>query len=404
MSGGKTNIVFINIGHFFDHFFLLIFATVAALALGSDWGISYAELIPYATPGFVAFGLGSLPAGWLADKWSRQGMMTIFFVGIGASSMLASQVQTPLQMAGGLVAIGLFSSIYHPVGLAMLVEGRSKTGLPLAVNGVFGNLGVAFAALTTGFLIDHAGWRLAFLVPGALAVLTGLVHGFWARAQRSQVAGAAAQGAAVAGGDDLDRRMLARLFGIVFFVAALGGLIFQSTTFALPRIFDERLGDLVGSATLVGWYAFIVFSVGAGAQIVVGLLVDRFSIRLVFACVAGCQALFFALMMHSTGLAALLISFGFVLAVFGQIVINDVLVGRIARREWRSRVYAMRYILTLTVMASALPLIGWIHAVWGFSRLFGLLAICAGLIFSAVLMLPGIPRITGAKPPAAEDN
>ncbi|MDP6174178.1 MAG: MFS transporter, partial [Rhodospirillales bacterium] len=128
MNYQRTNFIFINIGHFFAHFFLLIFATVAALALSSDWGISYAELIPYATPGFVAFGLGSYPAGWLADKWNRRGMMTIFFIGIGASSMAASLVQTPLQMSLVLVAVGLFSAIYHPVGLAMLVEGRAKTG------------------------------------------------------------------------------------------------------------------------------------------------------------------------------------------------------------------------------------------------------------------------------------
>ncbi len=395
-----TNFVFINIGHFFDHFFLLIFATVAALALASEWGISYARLIPYAMPGFVAFGLCSLPSGWLADKWSRQGMLTIFFIGIGASSMLASQAQTPIQISGGLLAIGLFSSIYHPVGLAMLVEGRTKTGLPLAINGVFGNLGVGGAALITGFFIDQAGWRLAFLLPGALSVLIGLVYGGWAlrtRSARVAAAAAAGPGQAETGEDILDRRMLVRLFGIIFFTAALGGLIFQSSTFALPKVFDERLGELAGSATLVGWYAFMAFAVGAVAQIVVGLLVDRFSLRLIFACVAACQALFFALMIGSTGLAALLVSFGFMLAVFGQIVINDVLVARIARNEWRSRVYALRYILTLTVMASALPLIGWIHAGWGFEVLFGLLAICAGLAFTAVLMLPGISQITGLR-------
>ena len=61
-----------------DHLLMLVFATVAALRLSGEWGMSYAALIPYATPGFVAFGLCAIPAGWLADRWSREGMLVIF--------------------------------------------------------------------------------------------------------------------------------------------------------------------------------------------------------------------------------------------------------------------------------------------------------------------------------------
>ena len=35
--------------------------------LSGEWGMSYAELIPYATPGFIAFGVGAIVAGWIAD-------------------------------------------------------------------------------------------------------------------------------------------------------------------------------------------------------------------------------------------------------------------------------------------------------------------------------------------------
>ena len=75
-----------------------------------------------------------------------------------------------------------FAAIYHPVGLAMVVQGRDKTGMPLAINGVFGNLGVASAALLTGFLIDSAGWRSAFYLPGLVSILLGSSTGFSSRA------------------------------------------------------------------------------------------------------------------------------------------------------------------------------------------------------------------------------
>lgn len=390
MSRRQVKCLFLNVGHFLDHFFVLIFATAAALRLTTEWGISYSALIPYATPSFIAVGLCAIPAGWLADKWSREGMMVIFFIGVGASSVLAGIANSPLQIAASLTLIGIFAAIYHPVGLAMVVQGREKTGIPLAINGVFGNMGVASAALFTGFLIDASGWRSAFIAPGVASILLGVLYSLFIRAERRAKADTLGT---VAGSKkvypaSVPGNTLFRTFGVIFFTTALGGLIFQTTTFTLPKLFDERLTDLAGTATMVGWYAFLVFSVAALAQLVVGYLIDNHSARTVFAWVAILQAVFFAVMVRLTGIAALIVAIAFMFVVFGQIPINDVLVGRMVRSEWRSRAYALLYVVTFSVMASAVPLIAWIHGIWGFSTVFGLLAAAALLIFVAVLLLP----------------
>lgn len=397
MQHSQVRFLYLNLGHFLDHLFMLVFASVAALRLTDEWGMSYAALIPYATPGFIAFGVCAVLAGWIADKWSREGMIVIFFIGIGISSILAGMADTPLQIALGLTLIGIFAAIYHPVGLAMVVQGRTRTGIPIAVNGVFGNLGVASAALLTGFLIDSAGWRSAFYIPGIVSILLGasywifIVNGSQQVANRNETSGSSDSLEA----PTITRQTLVKVFAIIFFTTAIGGLIFQSTTFALPRIFAERLGELAGTATMVGWYAFLVFSLAALAQLVIGYLVDHHSLRLVFSVVALLQAIFFYLMTHLEGTTALLVSIAFMFVVFGQIPINDVLVGRMARSEWRSRAYALRYVVTFSVMASAVPLIGWIHANGGFSRLFILLAIAALMIFGAVLLLPRVSHSLG---------
>ncbi len=399
MSRERLNFLFLNAGHFLDHLFMLIFATVAALRLAEEWGMSYAALIPYATPGFVAFGLGSLPAGWIADKWSREGMLVLFFVGIGASSILTALASSPVQIALGLLAIGAFASIYHPVGLAMVVHGRKKTGVPLAVNGVFGNLGVAVAALLTGYLIDTGGWRSAFIVPGAVSIGLGAVYAVFVRGARGSRndlpgdSGVAADAAEAA--SSIERATFARVLSVIVFTAAVGGLIYQSTTFALPKVFDERLTELAGSATAIGGYAFGVFAIAALAQLVVGYLVDHYALRTVFAFVAGFQAVFFALMHELTGMAAVVVATAFTFAVFGQIPINDVLVSRIARSEWRSRVYAVRYVVSFSVMASSLPVIAGIHAGWGFGALFAVMAVAAGGILAAILLLPRTGAVAG---------
>ena len=403
MSRDRLSFLFLNVGHFLDHLFMLIFATVAALRLAEEWDMSYSGLIPYATPGFVAFGICAIPAGWIADKWSREGMMIIFFFGIGASSIATALAGSPLEIAAGLFAIGVFAAIYHPVGLAMVVHGRTKTGMPLAINGVFGNLGVAAAALLTGYLIDTGNWRNAFVLPGVVSIGLGVAYAafVWSgRANRASGAAAAKKAAPGGGASSIDRATFVRVLSIIVFTTAIGGLIFQSTTFALPKIFDERLTEIAASATAVGGYAFLVFAVAALAQLVVGYLVDRHSVRTVFGFVACLQAVFFAIMYQLTGVPALIVAIAFMLVVFGQIPINDVLVGRITRSEWRSRVYALRYIVTFSVMASTLPLIAGIHASWGFSALFVVMAVAASAIFAAVMVLPRKGAIIGQPVPA----
>ena len=371
---------------------MLVFATAAALTLTREWGMSYAELIPYATPGFVAFGLFSLPAGWLADKWSREGMMLVFFFGIGISAVATALAQSPLQMAFGLFAIGVFGAIYHPVGLPLVIQGYVKTGLRIAVNGVFGNLGVASAALLTGYLVDQSGWRSAFIWPGLVTIVIGVGYAFFvARVHSKELSadeGGASPATAIAGNLQLGRNLLIRILAIVFFSTAVGSLVFQSTTFSLPKIFDERLGDLAISATLVGWYAFVVFAIASMGQLVVGYLLDRFSIKAVFVAVAIFQVVFFLAMIGRVGSIALLISIAFMLVVFGQIPINDVLVGRVTKTEWRSRAYGLRYVIGFTVMASAVPMVAWIYARWSFDALFVVLAAAGAGILIAVMMLP----------------
>ncbi len=382
---------FVNAGHFLDHYLMLIFASVAAFGLAGEWGLGYAELVPYATPGFVAFGLGALPAGWLADRWSRQRMLIVFFVGAGASAIATGFAQSPLQLGLGLTLIGLFASIYHPVGLALIVQGRERIGLALAINGVWGNLGIAGAALATGVLVDGLGWRGAFFVPGAIAIALGFIY-LRAAADRRVDARATAR---ATGGIGYAGARLATIVAIVLAVAAADGFIFQSTTFALPAILEQRLAGLATSASQVGGYGFAVFAVAAFAQLGVGYLLDRYSLRLVFAALAAAQALLFVAMIGATGLVALAGATAFMFVVFGAVPVLDVLVARSAQAQWRSRAYALSYVAGFGASAGALPAIAWLYAAGGFDRLFAVLAAIAAGVCVAALCLPN-PRARGS--------
>src|SRR3954451_1122753 len=173
MNRPGTVISFINAGHFIDHYSMLVFAA-AVIVMGPALGISYGDLLPYATPGFVAFGAGALLTGWLGDRWSRRHMMAIFFLGIGAATIAVALVQTPLQLGIALLAVGLFASIYHPVGTAMLISHADKLGRQVGINGLWGNLGVASSAVVTGVIAQYLGWRWAFIVPGLVTIGVGI--------------------------------------------------------------------------------------------------------------------------------------------------------------------------------------------------------------------------------------
>ena len=383
----RLHFLMLNVGHFLDHLFTLIFATVV-LVLYREWGLGYAELLKYATPGFFAFGLFALPAGWLADKWSREGMMSVFFFGIGLASIATAFARTPVEIAIGLFVIGVFAAIYHPVGLAIVVERWKGTGMRIAVNGVWGNLGVGSAALLTGFFIDHGGWRLAFIVPGVVAIALGIAYTvlMWPEVARARPR-AAHTGAATSMPDDL-RALILRVSAIVFLTTAVSSVVFQSTTFALPKVFDERLSGIAGSATAIGGLAFAVFAIASVGQLIVGHFLDRLGARTVFVTAAAVQLVFFAIMPGLIDWPALLCATVFMLAAFGQIPINDYMIGRLADGQWRARIYGVRYVVSFTVLAATLPLIAFVYENWGFDTLFRVLAAAAAIILAAVLMLP----------------
>jgi MFS family permease len=384
----RLHFLLLNVGHFLDHLFTLIFATVAALALYREWGLGYADLLTYAPPGVFAFGVFALPAGWLADKWSRDGMMSVFFVGIGLSSIATSFARSPLEIAIGLFVIGVFAAIYHPVGLALVVEKWKNTGMRIAVNGVWGNLGVASAALVTGYFIDHGGWRVAFVVPGLVSILIGVAYTVLRWQEIVHPAPRAAKSGEKKPLPPDFKALLMRVSAIVFLTTAVSSIVFQSTTFALPKVFDERLTSIASSATAIGQLAFLVFALASIGQLIVGHYLDKLGPRTVFITAASIQMVFFAVMPGLIGWPALLCAMVFMLAAFGQIPINDYMIGRMAEGEYRARIYGVRYVVSFTVLAAALPLIAFVYENWGFDMLFRVLAVSAAIILGAVLMLP----------------
>lgn len=375
--------LFLNFGHTLDHLLMLIFPTVV-LAIGAEYGRPYSELLPLALGGFIAFGACSLPAGWLADRWSRGGMMTVFFIGIGAATMATGLAQTPVQIAVGLTFIGVFAAIYHPVGIAMLVSNVPENlGRVLGVNGIWGNVGVAVAALVAGALAEWVHWRAAFLIPGALAIATGIA--FAVLRPRA----AAAKPATRVPPPRLPRDLLLRAFLVLAVAIIANSVIFNATTISMPKLFDERLSAITQSTAGIGLMVCIVYLFAAVAQLIIGSLIDRIGLRRIFIPVVALQIPLLAAAASTENLTMLVVAAGMMFFVFGQIPINDAMVARYTVEEWRARAFAVRYVVSFAASATAVPLVAWSQASGhGFPTVFVILATLAAIALVVAFYFP----------------
>lgn len=390
MNSPSRVINFVNAAHFIDHYAMLIFAA-AVIIMGPALGMAYSELLPYATPGFVAFGAGSLVTGWLGDRWSRRHMMVIFFVGIGLSMISVGLVETPLQLGVALLAIGLFASIYHPVGTAMIVSYADKLGREMGINGVWGNLGVASSALVTGVIGQYLGWRYAFFIPGAVTVLLGLAFASMVVHEDRKGTKQAAAQARIAR-EDVWRLILALMIVVVAISTT-----FNAVTVALPKLFAERLADLTKSPALLGVIAAGVYVFGAMTQYTVGKLLDRHSLKTVMLPLSFLLAPLMYLAATLSNLPLIVVTIGIIMGAFGQVTVNDALVGKYTPEEWRSRAYAVRYFVGFTAAGASVGLVAWLYERGGFATMLqAFAALCLFVIAAAIIL----PRELAPKPAA----
>src|SRR3954469_8621092 len=385
---------FLNLGHLLDHLVMLVFPTVV-IALARQWDRPYSELLPLALGGFIAFGAFAIPAGWLADHWSRYRMMVVFYFGIGASLFVTGFAAAPWQIALGLTVTGMFAAIYHPVGIAMLVAAPKNLGMALGWNGLWGNLGLAFAAIVSGALMDSFGWRAAFFVPGVLAMAAGaaflrLVPDPGPVVKKSKTIGL-----------HLDSRTMSHIFIILLVATACGGIIFNSTTVAMPKVFDERLRALTDTNVGIGALVAGVYTVAAFAQVLMGTLMSRFDMKPLMIGVGVVQIPLLYAAATLEGWPMLVVALLMMMAIFGQIPLNDGIVGKYVADEYRARVLSVRYVVSLGVASVAVPMIAVLHRTeGGFRNVFAVLALLACAVFVAGLFFPSRRRMAAAQAPA----
>jgi MFS family permease len=386
----------LNLAHAVDHLFLLIFATAVA-AIAADFGFArWEDLLPYSVGAFVMFGLASLPAGRLGDLWGRRPMMVVFFFGMGASALMASVTQNAVQMAAALTLLGVFAAIYHPVGIPMLVQNATRPGATIGVNGLVGNLGIAAAALLTGFLVKWLGWRAAFAVPGLACLALGVVFARVVPAE-GEPPHKRQRPATV----PLARGALARVLVVMTVASATAGLLFNLTTNGNGQLLAQRLHGLVDDPAKLGLLLASVYALASLAQLVVGRLLDRVPIKRLQITIVLAQAPLLVLASQAQGWWLYGALLGVMVLIFGAIPFTDAVIVRYVDDRYRSRVAGLRLALSLGFSSLAVWALGPVVKASGFDTLYLLMAGVSLCTAGALLAMPTEPASNPAAPDPA---
>ena len=345
--------LYLNIGHLLDHFMMLIFAK-AAFDAGREFGLSYEEIIVYGTLGVVLFGAAAPLAGWLADKYSRAILITVYPFGLGLGSILAAFSQSTEMLGLSLGILGFFAAIYHPVGIAMIVKRPGKVGLRLGINGVWGNMGVALAPILTGFLIAYADWRLGFFIPSIICLLFGISQLF-AFIEQDETEVKVDNTKKSKSSSVLTEGWQTVLFCLSI-VTLSGGFIFGSLTFLIPRLFEVNMLQISNDVAITGLLAGLVYAIASFSQIGTGWLVDKIPPKYVLAAMGLGQLIFIYIVSQSSDFGLLFIMLAAMIFVFGQVPITDVILVKYVKDSWRGRVLSIKFMVNLSAGASVLPI------------------------------------------------
>lgn len=399
LTSPRLSLIFSCIGHAYIHMFTAFYFTIV-LAIERDWQQPFHELLGLWTPAALLVGLAALPAGWLADRWSTIGIMTIYFIGLGASSVVAGFMGAPVSLMVAMAGIGLFAAIYHPVGIPWVIRAAApeKVGRMLAINGIFGSFGVGLAALSAGVLIELWGWRSAFVVPGVICLITGVVMlGFVRTGRLVEAVGIPSDRGAAEKGDR------ARVFLILLITMFVGGITFNAVQSAMPKLFEGRLLDITGGSVVgIGSLVALVYMASGVAQLIGGLLADRVQLRFVLLGAWTLQAPLLFGMAAAFNVPLVIAAFVVVSANSGALAAENMLLSSAASAKRQGLVFGLKFVIAFGAAPLAIELVATIQRLTG--DLGNLFVLLGGVVAVVAVVLLGLPnerapvRVSSAAP------
>ncbi len=364
--------------HMFAAFYFVI-----VLSIEQKWHSTYDELISLWTLGALLIGLGALPAGWLSDRWSRSSMMVIMFIGMGLSSILCGLSNEQFSLFIGLSFLGLSCSIYHPVGIAWVVNSSEKKGRALGINGIFGGVGIGSGAFIAGLLIKYFDWKFAFIIPGIISFIIGIILLFFISNNLISFQNSKTK--------DLEENNSSHnliIIACILLFSMFGlGLTFQIMQTSLPKVFDIRIANL--STFAIGSIIGIIYGISGLMTLVGGFLADKFSLKKIYVIGIAAQVPCFYFIANFSGIPLIFVCL--MAAMFNSSILptENILLAKFTPERHHGLIYGFKFIVAFGSAPIAVFLISKIYEqTQEFTNLFYISFILMIFVTFFVLFLP----------------
>ena len=376
-------------GHLMMHMFAA-FYFVIVLAIEDDWNFSYDELINLWLLGSLLVGLGSIPAGWLSDRWSRSGMLAIMFIGLGISSILCGLSNNKFSLMINLSALGLFCSIYHPAGISWVVNTSKETGKALGFNNIFGGVGIGLGAFSSGLIIDMYNWNYAFIFPGLISIIIGIglfLHIYQGKISFKNIISDKFN-------DNPEQNQLLKIAIIMLVSITCMSFVYQILQSSLPKVIDIRLAEKFDfGASQIGLIVSFIYIVSGLMNYIGGILADKYPEKNIYLIGILGQGILLFFIFSLSNYFLIIISL-FIVAFNSSILpAENLLLAYFSPQKHQSLVYGIKFIVSFAIAPIALFLISTSYEVTKeFSYLYLSSGILMLILFFVVFTLPSAPK------------
>jgi MFS family permease len=376
-------------GHFVSHFNMLVFPAVL-IPLADQFGMSIAETLSLSFWMYLLFGFSALPWGLAGDRFGTKALLMLYHTGAGLCGLLAFfSLANPLLFSLALSGLGLFSGIYHPVGLGWIARDIRNTSIGMAYNGMFGNLGLAAAPLLAGLVNLFFGVAAVYFVV-AMVNLSGIFFLLGTARQRRKET-------SPHNSTTVSARVPSHFF-ILLGATMLGGIVYRGTSVTLPAYFQLSNGELFQDLTLlfggIGTENAVatvttsmIYLLGMAGQYSGGKVGEHFDLRrgyLFFHCITIPAAIAMAL---TTNIPLIIFAVIHSFFLLGMQPIENTLVSRLAPPWLMSSAYGLKFVLTFGVGALGVKIIEIIEKNYGFPAVYLSLASVSSLVVACIILL-----------------
>lgn len=394
-STEKKIIVFTSFGHFFVHFYMLVFP-VLLLPITRSLGVPIETILPKSFLMYLLYGLLAMPWGALADHFDPRIVMGSGVLIAGAGFLISGLIQNTGLLSVSLALVGIGCAAYHPSGLSLLSKGLRSRGRALGLNGIFGNLGIASAPFAAGVLNYLLGWQTTLVILGIAGLTVGVLclavpFSVDRETDRQQ-------------GSEIEKANALKLFINLCAIVTVFGLLYRAFTLILPTFMELRLADTFQSlvsqdknapaffpaeqgslfAAIVAGCAYLLGMLG---QAVGGRIADRFELKRAYL-VYVCFALPFILLLRFAGGLSLAVFAGFfAFFTLGLQPIENSLYAMLTPARWRSLAYGVKFTLVFGIGSLSVFLVSRVQARFDLDAVLTLIFVYLLLIISGMTVL-----------------